>query len=101
MDELTLRVTGLEGLGPRRRAAGYTQQRIADALGIERARYGMWESCTVWPSAQWLPRLAKLLGCGLVDLYLPPESPSQSAAPTALPEGASQGAESIVPQAED
>lgn len=69
MDEK--KVTGLAGLGPRRRAAGYTQQRFAEALGIERGRYSMWESCAVWPSAQWLPIMAGLLGCGIADLYTP------------------------------
>ena len=99
MDELTLRVNGLEGLGPRRRAAGYTQQRIADELGIERGRYAMWESCAAWPSAQWLPRMAKLLGCGIVDLYLAPEAAPLSGPSGQLsPEGR---AENSVPQAED
>ena len=65
---------GLEGLGPRRRAAGYTQASFAARLGIERGRYAMWESCAVWPSAQWLPIMAGLLGCGVADLYDPPDS---------------------------
>ena len=91
-------MNGLEGLGPRRRAAGYTQQRIADELGIERGRYAMWESCAVWPSAQWLPKMAKLLGCGIVDLYLAPENPSPAA--RELPLQGSQGTENSVPKPE-
>jgi transcriptional regulator with XRE-family HTH domain len=98
LDDLTLRVNGLAGLGPRRRAAGYTQQRIADELGVERARYGMWESCAVWPSAQWLPKLAKLLGCGIVDLYLAPENPSPAA--RELPLQGSQEPRDSIPRAE-
>ena len=64
---------GLEGLGPRRKAAGFTQASFAEALGIERGRYSMWESCAVWPSAQWLRPMAALLGCSVEDLYDVPE----------------------------
>lgn len=71
MDE-KMKSGGLEGLGPRRRAAGYTQATFAAALGIERGRYSMWESCAIWPSAQWLPIMAGLLGCGVEDLYRAP-----------------------------
>ena len=60
---------GLLGLAPRRRRAGYTQETFSQALCIERARYAMWESGHVWPSAQWLPKMADLLGCSIDDLY--------------------------------
>ena len=73
MDESKLKTAGLAGLGPRRRAAGYTQASFAARLGIERGRYSMWESCAVWPSAQWLPIMAELLGCDIADLYAPPD----------------------------
>lgn len=77
MDESKLKTAGLAGLGPRRRAAGYTQASFAARLGIERGRYSMWESCAVWPSAQWLPIMAELLGCGVEDLYrAPPDKDS-------------------------
>lgn len=61
--------TGLIGLAPRRARAGYTQQSFADALGIERARLGMWEIGKAWPSAAWLPKMADLLCCCIDDLY--------------------------------
>ena len=60
---------GLQGLAPRRRRAGYTQETFAQALCIERARYAMWESGRIWPSAAWLPQMADLLGCSIDELY--------------------------------
>ena len=61
--------TGLVGLAPRRKRAGYTQQTVADALGIERTRLAMWEIGQAWPSAAWLPAMADLLGCDIDALY--------------------------------
>lgn len=61
--------TGLIGLAPRRKRAGYTQYSFAEALGIERGRVAMWETCQAWPSAAWLPKMAELLGCDIDALY--------------------------------
>lgn len=63
---------GLVGLAPRRKRAGYTQQSLADALGIERARLANWETGAIWPSASWLPKLADLIGCSIDDLFEAP-----------------------------
>ena len=63
---------GLEGLAPRRKALGLTQETLAGALGIERGRLAMWET-GIWPSAQWLPRLAEQLHCSVAELYHAPE----------------------------
>ena len=63
---------GLVGLAPRRKRAGYTQQTLADALGIDRARLANWETGAIWPSASWLPKLADLIGCSIDDLYEAP-----------------------------
>lgn len=60
---------GLAGLAQRRRAAGYTQQSYADALGISRALVGMYEISQAWPSAAILPAMAELLGCTIEQLY--------------------------------
>lgn len=60
---------GLEGLRALRRAAGFTQQAMADALGITRQVYAMYESCAVWPSAKNLPKMAELLHCGMEELF--------------------------------
>lgn len=65
--------TKLEGLQPRRKAAGMTQADVAEALGIERATVGMWETGTSWPSARILPDLAGLLCCSIDELYEAPE----------------------------
>jgi len=61
--------TGLVGLAPRRKRAGYTQASFAEALGIERPRLAMWEIGQAWPSAAWLPAMADLLGCDIDALY--------------------------------
>ena len=65
--------TKLEGLQPRRKRAGLTQADVAEALGIERATVGMWETGTSWPSARVLPDLAGLLCCSIDELYEAPE----------------------------
>jgi len=63
----------LEGLAPRRRAVGLSQQAVANALGVERATVGMWETGASWPSARVLPALADLLCCSIDELYTAPE----------------------------
>ena len=65
--------TKLEGLQPRRKRAGLTQAELAEALGVERATVGMWETGTSWPSARVLPDLADLLCCSIDELYTAPE----------------------------
>ena len=91
--------TGLIGLAPRRKRAGYTQQTFADALGIERARLAMWEIGKAWPSAGWLPKMADLLCCDIDALYERPEADAPLSGPAGQisPEGR---AESIVAEAE-
>ena len=63
----------LEGLAPRRLAAGMTQQQLADALHVERATLAMWEIGKSWPSARVLPLIADTLLCSIDDLYTAPE----------------------------
>ena len=64
----------LEGLSPRRRAAGMTQAQLAEAVGVERAALAMWEIGASWPSARILPALADVLLCSIDELYWPPET---------------------------
>lgn len=70
--------TGLVGLAPRRKRAGYTQATFADALGIERGRLANYEVGISWPSAQMLPAMAALLHCGIGELY---ERPAETSIP--------------------
>lgn len=72
--------TGLIGLAPRRKRAGYTQASLAEALGIDRGRLANWETGAIWPSAAWLPKLADLIGCSIDDLY---ERPAEDIVPRA------------------
>lgn len=63
----------LEGLAPRRKAAGMTQAQLAEAIGVERPALAMWEIGASWPSARILPALADVLLCSIDALYEPPE----------------------------
>lgn len=63
---------GLVGLAPHRKAAGYTQETFADALGVNRSLLAAWEVGRVWPSARWLPEMAALLSCPVEALFIVP-----------------------------
>lgn len=71
MDVIKLR--RLEGLAARRKAAGYTQETFAEALGVQRAALAAWETLRSFPSAGFLPNIADLLLCTVDDLYKAPE----------------------------
>lgn len=64
----------LEGLAPRRKAAGMTQAQLAEQIGVERAALAMWEIGASWPSAWILPALADVLVCSIDELYDAPET---------------------------
>lgn len=64
---------GLQGLKHYRQRAELTQQKLADALGVERATVAMWETGRNWPSAALLPKMADLLLCSIDDLYRRPQ----------------------------
>ena len=61
---------GLVGLAPRRKAAGYTQETFAEALGVTRSLLAAWEAGRVWPSARWLPVMATLVHCPVEALFI-------------------------------
>ena len=48
-----------------RRKAGYTQEGLAEALGVSRQAVGKWESGQALPEAATLLTLADLLNCSL------------------------------------
>ena len=73
---MRLKETGLAGVAPRRRAAGLTQQELADALGISRSLVAMIETGQAWPSAAFLPAMAEVLGCSIDELYQAPDTDS-------------------------
>lgn len=67
---------GLQGLPARRKAAGFTQEAFAEALGVTRSALAAWETGRAWPSAAILPLIADLLLCSIDDLYkLPAPDP--------------------------
>lgn len=55
-----------------RRQAGYTQETLAETLGVSRQAVGKWESGQALPEAATLLTLADLLGCSLDDLMRSP-----------------------------
>ncbi len=66
-----------------RRRAGYTQESLAEALGVSRQAVGKWESGQTMPEAATLLTLADLLRCTLDQLMreeLREEGPAQGAA---------------------
>ena len=52
-----------------RKAAGLTQENLADKLGIKQGAIAMWESGKAMPRTDKLPLLAQLLGCTIDELF--------------------------------
>ena len=52
-----------------RELAKLTQEQLSEALGVSRSAVAMWETGCAKPSADKLPKLAKLLGCTIDELY--------------------------------
>ena len=57
-----------EALKARRTAAGYTQEYVAEALGVSRQAVSKWENGTSEPSTSNLMALAKLYGLSVDEL---------------------------------
>ena len=57
-----------ENLSQLRRQAGYTQESLAEAMGVSRQAVSKWESGLAMPEAATLVDLADLLGCSLDQL---------------------------------
>lgn len=57
-----------ENLAQLRRQAGYTQESLAEAMGVSRQAVSKWESGQAMPEAATLVDLADLLGCSLDQL---------------------------------
>lgn len=75
-----------ENLAILRKRAGYTQETLAEALGVSRQAVGKWESGQGMPEAATLLILAELLGCSQDQLMrLPLEEAAAATMPGADP----------------
>ena len=54
-----------------RKASGLSQVELASSVGIAQSTLSMWESEHALPRTRDLPRLAKVLGCTIDDLFSP------------------------------
>lgn len=70
-----------EKLSRLRREHNYTQEQLADILGVTRQSVSKWESDMVYPETEKLVRLSKLFGCSMD--YLVNEDESEKAPHTA------------------
>ncbi|MCP9958668.1 helix-turn-helix domain-containing protein [Streptomyces sudanensis] len=70
------------GLAERRRALGYSQERLAQAVGVDRTTVGRWESGRITPQPAQRRRLATTLDLSLreLDVLLSPPRAGQGAA---------------------
>lgn len=69
-----------ENLTVLRKRAGYTQETLAEAMGVSRQAVGKWESGQGLPEASTLLTLADLLGCTLDQLMRDPLPPVEAPA---------------------
>ncbi len=70
------------GLAKRRKALGYSQERLAHALGVDRTTVQRWENHKVSPQPPIRPKLAELLNIDLDELDVlvaPPPPPDEAA----------------------
>jgi len=57
-----------------RERAGMTQNSLAMEMGVSQNAVSCWETEVSLPKAKELPRLAKVLGCSINELYAADES---------------------------
>lgn len=58
----------MTSLQQRRKAAGFTQQQLADMIGVNRTTLTMWETGENMPPSKYLVPLAEALGCTVDEL---------------------------------
>lgn len=75
-----------ENLPILRRRAGFTQESLAEALGVSRQAVSKWESGAALPEAATLLTLAELLDCSLDDLMLREVSDGPEKRPIPVPQ---------------
>lgn len=59
----------------RRETAGLSQASLAVQMGVVQSAVAGWEAEVALPKARDLPRLARVLGCSISELFLPDEDP--------------------------
>lgn len=59
----------MKGLVKLRKKAKLTQCELAELLNVRQSSVAMWESGEVMPTADKLPKIAKILNCKIDDLY--------------------------------
>ena len=61
-----------------REAAGISQKRLAELMGVQPSVICNWESETALPRTRQLPALAAALGCTINDLFVPSDKASRT-----------------------
>ena len=56
-----------------REAAELQQRQVAESMGVLQTAVSNWETEVAIARARQLPRLARVLGCSIGDLFLPVE----------------------------
>ena len=59
----------IENIRQYRERAEITQKEMADRLGVKQSAVSMWDTGAALPRADMLPKIAKLLGCTISDLF--------------------------------
>lgn len=54
-----------------RKSAGLTQTVLANSMGVTQTIVSDWENEVYLPKARELPRMAKVFGCSISDLFVP------------------------------
>ncbi len=55
-----------------RKAAGLTQEELAEEMGVVHSAIANWEAERTFPRAPLLPQLAEVLGCSISELFEDP-----------------------------
>lgn len=92
-----------EKLSALRRQNNYTQEQLADALGVSRQAVSKWESNTAYPETEKLVRLCKMFDCSLDNLVLDRPEPQTAPAPAApdIPDPPAEEKASEIPLSEN
>ncbi|MGN1250747.1 MAG: helix-turn-helix domain-containing protein [Candidatus Spyradocola sp.] len=61
-----------------REKAGISQKHLAQSLGVTQGAVSQWEQDIAMPGADKLPRLARILGCTINDLFEADEKAASS-----------------------